>query len=80
VEQPRTLLDHANKAHSEWYEACRKAKQDAEVTSLEGYLEKMRGQLQRVRERLETYRKHLEDIKKPPTEGDGGEEEGVHEE
>jgi hypothetical protein len=52
VDVPRTLLDHATKAHGEFYEGCVKAKVEAELDVLEQYLDNMREALQTARDRL----------------------------
>jgi hypothetical protein len=53
VDVPRTLLDNANKAWSEFYEACAKARVPAEVEQLESYLARMREALETARGRVE---------------------------
>jgi hypothetical protein len=52
VDVPRTLHDHATKAHSEFYEACCKAGIPEEVKILDGYLAKMHTALETARKRL----------------------------
>jgi hypothetical protein len=49
VDVPRTLLDHLNKAHSEFYEACAKATVPAEVDLVASYLDKMNNVLEQRR-------------------------------
>jgi len=52
VDVPRTLHDHSNKAHSEFYEACAKVQVQAELDLLERCLEQMRDALATARTRL----------------------------
>ena len=52
VEVPRTLNDHANKAYSEFFEACAKVKVAGELEVLEGCLRRMQDDLRAARARL----------------------------
>jgi hypothetical protein len=52
VDVPRTLLDHANKSWSEFYEGCAKAAVDTEVDLLASYLDKMNSALEEARSRV----------------------------
>src|SRR5262249_22777767 len=51
-EKPRTMLDHATKAVSEWHEACFKVKEQAELEQLDGYAETIQAKLNSARDRL----------------------------
>jgi hypothetical protein len=50
--EPRTLLDHGKKAHSEFFEACHKVKLAADLKVLEKELAKMANELEAARRRL----------------------------
>jgi hypothetical protein len=52
VEVPRTLLDHASKAHSEFYEACAKVQSEGELEQVKSYLRQMQEALNAAKERL----------------------------
>jgi ParB-like chromosome segregation protein Spo0J len=53
VDVPRTMLDHAMKAHSEFYEACCKARVRGELDQVKKYLDEMRRAFEAARVRVE---------------------------
>jgi hypothetical protein len=52
VEVPRTLLDHANKAYSEFFEACAKVQSEGEMEQVKSYLRQMQDTLAATASRL----------------------------
>jgi hypothetical protein len=52
VDVPRTILDHATMAHSEFYEACAKSEIEEALRVLEQYLDNMHKALETAREKL----------------------------